>query len=323
MTDTEKGHRWWLRYVIVPLIGGGGMVALVVAWINRPTAPKPEPPVVGAQAEPDSATTPPTDPSSKLVEPNPQTSAPSSEPSPATGPSAQISYGSIALQSDADCHLTIDDQDKGLITSGSPVIHPLEFGTHRVRCISRENDGVAYDRQIEVNHPRQEIKITLAQQLENIALAINTWQALQGSWQAERTDSKKIPQVNCKQFEGITAQISVDEIDGHIAKGKFHESYRRRSALIGDFPFNEAKYCHNIINDNDDVSLYTLERSGTVTFDLTQIDEGTIAAVLDVTGCYENGQSCSGSEFGEEDVDAMVVSSGDKLILDELTYQRP
>lgn len=38
--DKETGFRWWLRYVIVPLIGSGGIIAIVVAVINRP-APMP------------------------------------------------------------------------------------------------------------------------------------------------------------------------------------------------------------------------------------------------------------------------------------------
>lgn len=35
MADIEAGHKWWLRYVVVPLIGGGGIVAVVVALLNR------------------------------------------------------------------------------------------------------------------------------------------------------------------------------------------------------------------------------------------------------------------------------------------------
>lgn len=46
MPDSEDGLKWWIRHVIVPLIGGGGLVAIVVALINRP----PSPPVVGPSA---------------------------------------------------------------------------------------------------------------------------------------------------------------------------------------------------------------------------------------------------------------------------------
>jgi hypothetical protein len=35
--DRERGFKWWLRYVIVPLIGGGGIVAIVVTTISSPT----------------------------------------------------------------------------------------------------------------------------------------------------------------------------------------------------------------------------------------------------------------------------------------------
>jgi hypothetical protein len=40
----ETGLRWWIRYALVPLIGGGGLVAVLVAVINR------QPPPVARQA---------------------------------------------------------------------------------------------------------------------------------------------------------------------------------------------------------------------------------------------------------------------------------
>lgn len=36
MAVEEEGYKWWLRYVAVPLIGTGGLVALVAAYISRP-----------------------------------------------------------------------------------------------------------------------------------------------------------------------------------------------------------------------------------------------------------------------------------------------
>jgi hypothetical protein len=36
MAETETGFRWWMRYVIVPMIGGGGVIAIIVAFIGRP-----------------------------------------------------------------------------------------------------------------------------------------------------------------------------------------------------------------------------------------------------------------------------------------------
>jgi hypothetical protein len=38
MAETETGLKWWIRYVIVPVIGGGGAIAIVVALISRPPA---------------------------------------------------------------------------------------------------------------------------------------------------------------------------------------------------------------------------------------------------------------------------------------------
>ena len=38
-SDTEQGYKWWIRYVVVPLIGGGGLIAIIVALLDRPTIP--------------------------------------------------------------------------------------------------------------------------------------------------------------------------------------------------------------------------------------------------------------------------------------------
>ena len=40
MGEVESGVKWWLRYVLVPLIGGGGLVALVLQLGPKQT-PKP------------------------------------------------------------------------------------------------------------------------------------------------------------------------------------------------------------------------------------------------------------------------------------------
>lgn len=40
MGESEQGLKWWLRYVIVPLIGGGGLVAIVVAYLGLPQSPQ-------------------------------------------------------------------------------------------------------------------------------------------------------------------------------------------------------------------------------------------------------------------------------------------
>lgn len=42
MAEGESGYKWWIRYVVVPLLGGGVVVALVTAYLSRPvptTAP--------------------------------------------------------------------------------------------------------------------------------------------------------------------------------------------------------------------------------------------------------------------------------------------
>ena len=57
MADTEHGIRWWIRYVIVPLIGGGGFIALMVAYINQPNAPKPTDTLIPSERGPATAET--------------------------------------------------------------------------------------------------------------------------------------------------------------------------------------------------------------------------------------------------------------------------
>ncbi len=41
--QSEHGLKWWVRYVIVPVIGSGGVIAVIVALINRPPPTPPSP----------------------------------------------------------------------------------------------------------------------------------------------------------------------------------------------------------------------------------------------------------------------------------------
>lgn len=40
MADSEECLKWWPRYIIVPLIGGGGIIVIMVAIISRPQFPR-------------------------------------------------------------------------------------------------------------------------------------------------------------------------------------------------------------------------------------------------------------------------------------------
>ena len=42
MTDKEKGFKWWLRYIIVPLIAGSGLVTIFITLMGR-NEPDPRP----------------------------------------------------------------------------------------------------------------------------------------------------------------------------------------------------------------------------------------------------------------------------------------
>jgi hypothetical protein len=56
MAEEEKGAKWWFRYVIVPIIGGGGIIALVSSHNEQSPAPQPAT-QLGSQASPQPAKT--------------------------------------------------------------------------------------------------------------------------------------------------------------------------------------------------------------------------------------------------------------------------
>jgi hypothetical protein len=39
MAEVEHGLKWWIRFVIVPVVGSGGLIALFVGYGNRSTPP--------------------------------------------------------------------------------------------------------------------------------------------------------------------------------------------------------------------------------------------------------------------------------------------
>ncbi len=75
MAEHESGWRWWLRYIVMPLVGSGGVIAIVVALVSRPmvrvrTETKPNPPAVSGDLP------------SKLTPPGSHTSPPLAASSP-------------------------------------------------------------------------------------------------------------------------------------------------------------------------------------------------------------------------------------------------
>jgi hypothetical protein len=42
VADEERGLRWWVRYAIVPLLSGGGLVVLLVTWFLGQKGPDPK-----------------------------------------------------------------------------------------------------------------------------------------------------------------------------------------------------------------------------------------------------------------------------------------
>jgi len=51
MAEEEKGAKWWFRYVIVPIIGGGGAIAVITAYIAKPSESTPATSTVAAPQE--------------------------------------------------------------------------------------------------------------------------------------------------------------------------------------------------------------------------------------------------------------------------------
>ena len=37
MADQDSGYKWWIRYVLVPMIGGGGIVGLIYSALTDAT----------------------------------------------------------------------------------------------------------------------------------------------------------------------------------------------------------------------------------------------------------------------------------------------
>lgn len=69
MADLETGPKWWLRYVVVPIFGGAGIIGIIIAFILKPATPplpstapsvvaKPVTPSEGSQAYPASQPVP-------------------------------------------------------------------------------------------------------------------------------------------------------------------------------------------------------------------------------------------------------------------------
>jgi hypothetical protein len=42
MAEIETGFRWWVRYVIVPIVGGGGVIAILVALLSQHNTVQPK-----------------------------------------------------------------------------------------------------------------------------------------------------------------------------------------------------------------------------------------------------------------------------------------
>src|SRR5262245_8464438 len=41
--NQKENHRWCIQHVIVPILGGGGLIAIIVAYISSPPLPSPGP----------------------------------------------------------------------------------------------------------------------------------------------------------------------------------------------------------------------------------------------------------------------------------------
>jgi hypothetical protein len=75
----EPEWKWWLRYVVVPLIGSGGIIAIVAAIIMRPVPPT-HPQGASERINPSPALSPNSQPT-KTVTPNAVSGSPATEKS--------------------------------------------------------------------------------------------------------------------------------------------------------------------------------------------------------------------------------------------------
>lgn len=117
--DGETGYRWWLRYVVIPLVGSGGIIAL---WIGlRDPSPQNAPAALAAPAA--AATAAPVPPPRQ--ERKPSLLSPASQvPAPAERPIAERARPSdrLATSKDPEAQVT-----KGESTQGETVAGPDTF----------------------------------------------------------------------------------------------------------------------------------------------------------------------------------------------------
>lgn len=76
MADGDSGYKWWLQYVLVPLVAGGAGVVALLVYLRPPTPPQPGPAKVS---------TPPAGPTTQ-VGPDVRPPGPDSAPVAGSGP---------------------------------------------------------------------------------------------------------------------------------------------------------------------------------------------------------------------------------------------
>jgi hypothetical protein len=103
VADTETGLKWWVRYVIVPLIAGGGLVAIIVALLK----PADDRPRDGGRSTVD-------------VDKEPRPPLPLSEKSPQT---YDFSMSQLDKLAGDDCEMDTDPQDTVRVNFNSQLSH--------------------------------------------------------------------------------------------------------------------------------------------------------------------------------------------------------
>ncbi len=58
------------------------------------------------------------------------------------GPIAPLATGTLLVESTADCRLTVDGTDKGILRSAATQTMPLAVGEHRVQCVSTDDKAM-------------------------------------------------------------------------------------------------------------------------------------------------------------------------------------
>jgi hypothetical protein len=121
----ETGIRWWMRYVVVPLIAGGGLMALAVGIVDKVKPFEPTKTVAPASGEPQTPGAITANTSKKTISKNINKSQPIKDATPTS--QAQNAAIPDSLKDRIDRVIfNLSSDSRGLVKRGDPAFQPYE-----------------------------------------------------------------------------------------------------------------------------------------------------------------------------------------------------